>query len=289
MQWLDTIIQGILLGGLYAIFAAGLSLVFGIMRLVNIAHGDLIVLAAYLGLVVMEATGFSIIPALVIVVILMSVVGYALQRGILNATLGDDLLPPLLVTFGISIILQSGLQEIFTADSQKLHAGAVTVASLDLANGLVVGVLPLIQFVAAVVLIGGLQFMLSRTDLGRSFRAVSDDQEVARLMGIDNRHVYGLAMAISLAVVAVAGILLAVQTDFNPTIGPSRLIYGFEAVIIGGLGNLWGTLAGGVIVGVAQAVGAKLDPSWQILAGNLVFLFVLAVRPTGLFHKGVVW
>jgi len=289
MQWIDTIVQGILLGGLYAIFAAGLSLVFGIMRLVNIAHGDLIVLAAYLGLVVMKATGITIIPALVIVVVLMSAFGYALQRGLLNATLGDDLLPPLLVTFGISIIVQNGLQEIFTADSQKLHAGAVTVASLDLANGLVVGILPIIQFAVAVLLIGGLQLMLYRTALGRSFRAVSDDQEVARLMGIDNRHVFGLAMAISLAVVAVAGILLAVQTDFDPSIGPSRLIYGFEAVIIGGLGNLWGTLAGGVIVGVAQAVGAKLDPSWQILAGNLVFLFVLALRPTGLFHKGVVW
>jgi branched-chain amino acid transport system permease protein len=289
MEWIDTIVQGILLGGLYAIFAAGLSLIFGIMRLVNIAHGDLIVLAAYLGLVIMQATGISIIPALAIVVVLMAVVGYVLQRGVLNETLGDDLLPPLLVTFGISIILQSGLQQIFTADSQKLHAGAVTVANVNLANGVVVGVLPIIQFAVAVILIGGLQLVLYRTALGRAFRAVSDDQEVARLMGIDNRHVFGLAMAISLALVAVAGILLAVQTDFDPSIGPSRLIYGFEAVIIGGLGNLWGTLAGGVIVGVAQAVGAKLDPSWQILAGNLVFLFVLAVRPTGLFHKGVVW
>lgn len=289
MEWIDATIQGILLGGLYAIFAAGLSLIFGIMRLVNLAYGDLIILAAYLGLVVMRALNVTVIPALLIVVVLMALIGYVLQRGVLNATLGEDLLPPLLVTFGISIILENGFLEIFTADSQKLNAGAITVASLQLGNGLVVGVLPIIQFAIAVCLIGGLQFLLYRTSLGRNFRAVADDQEVARLMGVDNRHIFGLAMALSLAVVAVAGILLAMQTDFNPSIGPSRLIYGFEAVIIGGLGSLWGTLAGGVILGVAQSVGAQLNPGWQILAGHLVFLFVLAVRPRGLFARGALW
>ena len=284
-DWLNVVIQGVLVGGLYAMFAAGLSLIFGVMRLVNIAHGDLIVLAAYLALVVTGALGINPLVALLIVVPLMGFIGYALQRGLLNFTLGDDLLPPLLVTFGLSVIIQNGLLELFTADSRRLQAGALEVASWDIGQGVSIGVLPLLQFVAAVVVIGGLQALFYRTAVGRAFRATSDDPSVARLMGLDNRHVFALAMALSLAVVAVAGVLLAVRTNFDPSIGPARLIFGFEAVIIGGLGNLWGTLAGGVILGVAQAIGGKLDPGWQLLAGHLAFLLVLAVRPEGLFPR----
>jgi branched-chain amino acid transport system permease protein len=285
MDWANTIIQGVLLGGLYAMFAAGLSLIFGVMRLVNIAHGDLIVLAAYIALVVVQTFGIGPLEAIGIVVVVMALFGYALQRLLLNRTLGEDILPPLLVTFGLSVILQNGLLEIFTADSRKLQAGPIEVASLQLGGGLAVGTLPVIQFATAVLVIGALQLLMYRTKLGRAFRAVSDDQEVAQLMGIDNRHIYGLAMALSLAVVAVAGVLLAVRSNFDPDIGPARLIFGFEAVIIGGLASLWGTLAGGVLLGVAQAIGAKFDPGWQLLAGHIAFLAVLAVRPGGLFAK----
>jgi branched-chain amino acid transport system permease protein len=285
MDWINTVLQGVLIGGLYAMFAAGLSLIFGVMRLVNIAHGDFIVLAAYLALVVTETLGIGPLPALLIVVPLMAAIGYALQRGLLNRTLGDDLLPPLLVTFGLSVIIQNGLLELFTADSRRLQAGAIEVASLPVAQGISVGVLPLLQFVAAIAVIGGLQALFYRTAFGRAFRATSDDPAVAQLMGLDNRHVFALAMALSLAVVAIAGVLLAVRTNFDPAIGPARLIFGFEAVIIGGLGNLWGTLAGGIVLGVAQAIGAKLDPGWQLLAGHLAFLLVLAVRPEGLFPR----
>jgi branched-chain amino acid transport system permease protein len=285
MQWLNTIVQGVLTGGLYAMFAAGLSLIFGVMRLVNIAHGDFIVLAAYLALVVTETLGIGPLPALLVVVPLMAAVGYALQRGLLNRTLGPDLLPPLLVTFGLSIIIQNGLLELFTADSRRLQAGALEVATWQVTPGLSIGLLPLLQLAAAVAVIGGLQALFYRTALGRAFRATSDDPAVAGLMGLDNRHVFGLAMAVSLAVVGLAGVLLAVRTNFDPAIGPARLIFGFEAVIIGGLGNLWGTLAGGILLGVAQAVGAKLDPGWQLLAGHIAFLLVLAVRPEGLFPR----
>ena len=285
MDWINTLVQGVLVGGLYAMFAAGLSLIFGVMRLVNIAHGDFIVLAAYLALVVTETLGIGPLPALLVVVPLMGIIGYALQRGLLNRTLGDDLLPPLLVTFGLSVIIQNGLLELFTADSRRLQAGAIEVASLQVAQGISVGVLPLLQFVTAIVVIGGLQALFYRTAFGRAFRATSDDPAVAQLMGLDNRHVFALAMALSLAVVAMAGVLLAVRTNFDPAIGPARLIFGFEAVIIGGLGNLWGTLAGGIVLGVAQAIGAKLDPGWQLLAGHLAFLLVLAVRPEGLFPR----
>ena len=260
------------MGGLYAMFAAGLSLIFGIMRLVNIAHGDLIVLAAYLALVATETLGIGPLAALLIVAPGMALIGYALQRLVLNRTLGDDLLPPLLVTFGLSVIIQNGLLELFSADSRKLQAGAIETASFPLMGGISIGLLPLLSFAVAVAVIAALQFVLYRTALGRAFRATSDDPSVAQLMGLDNRHIFALAMALSLAVVAVAGVLLAVRANFDPAIGPARLIFGFESVIIGGLGSLWGTLVGGILLGVAQAIGAQIDPGWQTLAGHLTFL-----------------
>jgi len=284
-EWINIIVQGVLIGGLYAMFAAGLSLIFGIMRLVNIAHGDLIVLAAYMALVTATALGLNPIVALVIVAPAMAALGYLVQRLLLNRTLGDDVLPPLLVTFGLSVIIQNGLLELFTADSRRLQAGAIEVASIPVVPGISIGVLPLLQFALAVAVIGGLQFVFYRTALGRAFRATSDDPAVAQLMGLDNRHVFALGMALSLAIVAIAGVLLAVRTNFDPAIGPARLIFGFEAVIIGGLGSLWGTLLGGILLGVAQGIGAQIDPGWQMLAGHLAFLVVLAVRPEGLFPK----
>ena len=284
MQWVAAIVQGVLVGGLYALFAAGLSMIFGVMRLVNIAHGDLIVLAAFVAMVAMQTLGFGALESLIVVIPVMAALGYILQRGLLNFTLGSDILPPLLVTFGLSVIIQNSLLVVFTADSRRLNAGAIEIATFNLA-GIDIGVLPLVMFLAAVAVIGGLQFVFYRTALGRAFRATSDNAEVARLMGLDNRHIFGLAMALSLAVVAVAGVFLAVRTNFDPASGPARLIFGFEAVIIGGLGNLWGTLLGGVVLGVAQAIGAQIDPGWQLLAGHIVFLAVLAVRPTGFFPR----
>lgn len=284
IEWLSAIVQGVLLGGLYALFAAGLSLIFGVMRLVNIAHGDLIVLAAYMGLSTTILLGVHPLVALLLVMPAMALLGYVLQRGILNQTLGADILPPLLVTFGLSVIIQNLLLETYTADPQKLAGGAIETASLDL-GGIAVGVLPLLTFGLAALVIAGLQFVFYRTALGRGFRAVSDNQDIAQLMGLNKAHVFGLAMALALAVVAIAGILLGMRTSFDPAIGGGRLIFGFEAVIIGGLGNLWGTLVGGVILGVAQTLGAKIDPGFQILAGHIAFLIVLAIRPNGLFPR----
>jgi branched-chain amino acid transport system permease protein len=285
MHWLNIIVQGVLTGGLYALFAAGLSLIFGVMRLVNIAHGDLIVLAAYVALIVTTTLGINPLLSIIIVAPLMAAIGYALQRTLLNRTLGDDLLPPLLVTFGLSVIIQNGLLELFTADSRRLQAGPIEVDSIHIGAGLAFGTLPLIQFAVAVAVIAGLQATFYRTAVGRAFRATSDDRAVAQLMGLDNRHVYALAMALSLAVVAIAGVFLAVRANFDPSIGPARLLFGFEAVIIGGLGSLWGTLVGGVVLGVAQAIGAEIDPGWQLLAGHIAFLVIVAVRPEGLFPK----
>lgn len=285
MVWLNVILQGVLLGGLYAMFAAGLSLIFGVMRLVNIAHGDLIVLSAYVALVVVETLGMPPLAALAVVVPIMAVLGYLLQRVVINRTLGQDPLPPMIVTFGLSVIIQNGLQELFSADSRRLSAGVLDVASFQLGDQIGIGYLPLVQFIASVAIIAGLQLLFYRTPLGRAFRATSDDAAVAQLMGLDNRHVFALAMALALAIVAVSGVFLGLRANFDPTIGPARLVFGFEAVIIGGLGSLWGTLAGGVLLGVAQGVGAQIDPGLQLLAGHIAFLFVLAVRPEGLLGK----
>jgi branched-chain amino acid transport system permease protein len=285
MTWVNVIIQGILIGGLYALFAAGLSLIFGVMRLVNIAHGDLIVAVAYLAWTVGQVTGMHPLLSLVLVLPLAMAFGYALQMGILNRTLGKDLLPPLLVTFGLSVIIQNGLLELFTVDSRKLQAGAIETGSFPLLPGVNIGYLPLLQFIVAIAVIAGLQYLFYNTALGRAFRATSDDSETATLMGLDKRNVFAWAMALCLGVVAIAGVFLGMRANFDPAIGPGRLIFGFEAVIIGGLGNLWGTLAGGIILGVAQGIGAQINPGWQVLAGHLVFLLVLAIRPRGLFPR----
>jgi branched-chain amino acid transport system permease protein len=284
MQWVNTIAQGILLGGLYALYGTGLSLIFGVMRLVNLAHGDFIVVAAYLALMCVQILGLHPLLSLGVVVPLMFGLGYFLQHRILNFTLGKGLMPPLLMTFGLSVMIQNVLLLVFTADSQGLDAGAIETASIRLGE-LALGVMPLATFVIAVLILAGLQWFFARTTLGRAFRATSDDPATAELMGINSRQIYTLAMGLSLAVVAVAGILLGIRTNFAPADGPSRLIFAFESVIIGGLGSLWGTLAGGIILGVAQGVGAQLNPAWFQLSGHIVTLLVLAFKPTGLFAR----
>jgi branched-chain amino acid transport system permease protein len=285
VAWVDTILQGLLLGGLYALFATGLSLIFGVMRIVNLAHGDLSILAAFLAVVAVESLGLDPFVALVLVAPLMAALGYVLQTLVLNRLLGQGILPPILVTFGLSIIIQNALLEIFSADSRRLNPGGIETASVALGGQLAVGWLPLITLGVAVAILLGLQGLIGRLSVGRAFRATSDDQETAELMGIDNRRLYGLAMALSLGIVAVAGVFLGIRTTFTFASGPDRLLFAFEAVIIGGLGSLWGTLVGGAVLGVAQTVGAKLSPGWGILTGHLVFLAVLLLRPQGLFAK----
>jgi branched-chain amino acid transport system permease protein len=285
MDLVNAVLDGILLGGLYALFGAGLSLIFGVMRLVNIAHGDLIVLSAFIALVLTAHLGVHPLVSLALVVPLMALLGYGLQRAVFNRTLGADILPPLLASFGVSVFLQNALLQIFSGDSQRLHAGNLETLHVDLPGALAVGVLPCLMFFVAVFVISGLHLVLYHTELGRAFRSVSDDQETAQLMGINNAHLFGLAMALSLAIVSIAGVFLGIRTNFDPSIGPTRLIFAFEAIIIGGLGNLWGTLVGGVILGVAQTLGARINPGYQILAGHIVFLTILTVRPQGFFQK----
>ena len=286
-DWLNAFIQGILLGGLYALFAAGLSLIFGVMRLVNLAHGDLIVLAAFAILFVAAKLGLDPFVAVLVALPMLFVAGFALQHVLLNRTLGRDLLPPLLVTFGLSIIIQNGLLEIFSADSQRLRSGAIETASLALGGGVAVGVVPVLTLLSAVAAIVFLNLVFYHTPLGRAFRATSDDLEIAQLMGIDVSRIFAMAMGLAFIVIAIAALYLGLRANFDPSIGPARLLYAFEAVIIGGLGSFWGTLAGGIVLGLAQTIGAQFDPEWQILSGHLAFLAVLALRPRGLFPRAL--
>lgn len=284
MIWIDSLVQGILLGGLYALFAAGLSLVFGIMRLVNLAHGDLIVFSAYITLAFVSMLGLHPFVAAFVAAPVMFGIGWLLQRLVLNRVLGPDILPPLLVTFGLSIVLQNALLETWSADSRRLSVGALDTASLSL-GPISVGVLPVMTFVTAIFVIVVLNQISFKTELGRAFRATSDDPVTAQLMGIRPNSIFATAMGLAMVIAVIAALYLGIRANFDPSIGPARLIYAFEAVIIGGLGSLWGTLLGGIIIGVAQTIGATINPEWQILAGHIAFLVVLSIKPRGLMPR----
>ena len=278
MIWVNAIIAGVLLGGLYALFACGLSLMYGVMRIINLAHGDLAVMGAYLVLVLATFLGVSPLLILPVAVVIMAILGYVLQRTLLDRSLRAGPLVPLLTTFGLAIVIQNLLLEIFTPDSRSIDGGALTTASIRLTDQLSIPVLGIVVFAVAVGLLGGLQLFLSRTDTGRSMRATAQDRDTAELIGIDSRHMYGLATAIAVGTVTIAGTFFGMRASFSPSTGPTQLIFAFEAVVIGGIGSLWGTLVGGIVLGVAQTIGAQINPQYPLLFGNLVFLAVLIAR-----------
>jgi len=278
VPWVDTVVQGVLLGGLYALFATGLSLIFGVMRIVNLAHGDLSILAAFLAVVVVQELGLNPFLALALVVPLMAALGFLLQTLVLNRLLGRGILPPILVTFGLSIVIQNALLEIFTPDVRSLGAaaGAITQSSWRITDSLAISWFGVAILAVAVLVLGGLDLFLRRTGLGREMRATAQDPDAAQLVGIDARAVYARATALAIATSALAGAFLAIRSTFEPSSGPTQLIFAFEAVVIGGFGSLWGTLLGGIVLGVAQTIGGHIDPQYALLAGHLVFLAVLA-------------
>jgi branched-chain amino acid transport system permease protein len=282
---LDTLIQGLLLGGLYALFALGLSLMFGVMRLTNTAQGDFIVLAAFVAIALAPLVAMQSLAAAALLLPVAFGFGYALQRWVLNGTLGRDPLPSLVVTFGLSIVIQNALLELFSADPRSLDSAGFNTRSIAVGESVAVGALPLTIFGIALLGTAALQALFDRTALGRSFRAVSDDREIAELMGLDANKVYALATAIAFVVIALAGTLQAVRTTVAPSDGPLLLLFAFEAVIIGGMGSFWGTFAGAMVLGLAQQIGFRVDPGWGIWFGHLVFLVVLVVRPQGLFPR----
>jgi branched-chain amino acid transport system permease protein len=281
----ETLLQGALLGSLYALFALGLSLMFGVMRLTNVAHGDFVVLAAFAAIAATSVLPWH--PLVIAIVLLVPgfAFGYAMQRYVLNGTLGKDPLPSMVVTFGLSIVIQNALLQLFSADPRSLDAGKLATDSVQLTEGLALGTLPLVIFAVSLACTAGLQALFGRTSLGRAFRAVSDDREAAELMGLHARKIYALATAIACALIVLAGVLQAMRTTVSPSDGPMLLLFAFEAVIIGGMGSFWGTFTGAVILGVVQQIGFHFDPGWGIWFGHLVFLAVLVLRPRGLFPK----
>lgn len=288
----ETLLQGVLLGGLYCLFALGQSLMFGVMRLTNTAQGDFVILGSFAAIAGMSvlatigsANGFTPFIVMLLLLPLAFGFGYALQRYVLNGTLGKDPLPSLVVTFGLSIVIQNLLLEVFSADPRSIETSGLNTESLALPGGMAIGVLPLLVFVVAVAATASLQWLFNSTRLGRAFRAVSDDKEIAELMGLNSNKVYALATAIAFMLIAVAGVLQAMRTTVSPADGPLLLLFAFEAVIIGGMGSFWGTLVGALLLGITQQIGFRLDPGWGIWFGHIVFLAVLVVRPQGLFPK----
>jgi branched-chain amino acid transport system permease protein len=284
MVWVNDIIQGILTGGLYALFACGLSLMFGVMKVVNLAHGDLAILAGYVAIGVIAVTHIPVLWSFLIVVPIMAVLGYALQRTMIQASLDRSVLTTLIVTFGLSVVIENGLLQFVNANSHSLGTGnAIITSSFSIGSQITIAYLLVLIFAVAVVVLLGLQYFLSASRYGRMIRAVADDKEAAQLSGIDYRHVFGIAAAIAFATVALAGIAYGMYSQFSPTTGTDTiLLFAFAAVVIGGLGSLWGTLVGGVVLGVAQQIGAQINISDEVLAGYLVFLVVLVFRPQGL-------
>lgn len=281
---METLVQGLLLGGLYSLYALGQSLIFGVMRLTNTAHGDFIILGAFISLS-LATLGLSPWVALLITLPITWALGYGLQRVVLNGTLGKDPLPSLVVTFGLSIVIQNLLLEVFSADPRSIDSHGFNLLSWQLTTDLSVGVLPVLILSLAVTSTVGLQWLFKHTDIGRSFRAVSDDREIAELMGLNARKVYAQATALAFVLVGIAGALQGMRTTVAPADGPILLLFAFEAVIIGGMGSFWGTLAGAMLLGLTQQIGFRLDPGWGIWAGHLMFLVVLVLRPQGLFPK----
>lgn len=287
MTWVNAVVQGVLLGGFYALLASGLALLFGVMRIINLAHGDLAVVGAFLAWVLVDRTDLSPFVALVPVLAIMYALGYALQRGMLERSLRAGVLIPLLTTFGLAIVIQNGLLEVFSPDVRSLGgaAGDVTTTSWRIADELSVPALGLLILAVAVGVLGALHLFLRRTSLGRAMRAAAQDADTAELVGVDSRSVYARAAGIAVAIAALGGVFLAVRSAVDPSSGPTQLIFAFEAVVIGGFGSLWGTLVGGIVLGVAQTIGAEIDPQYSVLSGHLVFLAALVVRGGGILVR----
>lgn len=280
MSVVNAVLQGVFLGAFYAVLACGLSIMFGVMRIINLAHGDLAVLGAYITFVIVDHLGASPFVAFAVALPVMIVLGYLLQLTILERSLKAGILTPLLATFGLSIVIQNLLLIVFSPDVHSLggSAGSITTASWQVAGGLSVSALGILVLVVAVAVFGLLQVFLSRTRLGWMMRATAEDADAAELVGIDSRGTYAWATALAVAIAALGGLFLGIRSVFDPVSGPTQLIFAFEAVVIGGMGSLWGTLLGGIALGVAQTLGAQIHPQFAVMAGHLLFLAVLIAR-----------
>jgi branched-chain amino acid transport system permease protein len=287
VTWINVVVSGVLLGGFYALFACGLSLMFGVMKIINLAHGDMAVVAGYTAVFLVPKFHLPEVWSFLIVVPIFALLGYIVQRTLLQKSIDRDPFTTLLVTFGLSVVIENLLLEIYTANAQSINIGSLIAKSWQVNTTIYVSYLSLTVLIVAIVVLGALQLFLSKTSTGRQIRAVSDDREAAQLCGTNYRHIFGVASSLAFATVALAGIAFGMYTSLDPTAGGVNLLYAFETVVIGGIGSLWGTLVGGILLGIAQQFGAHFNEQYQVLAGNILFLLVLAIRPQGLFGKKV--
>jgi len=280
----QAIIQGILIGGLYAAVGLGMSMIFGIVKITNLAHGDFLILACYISLVCMGVINNPLVT-LVIVVPIMFFIGFGMQKSMLNRVIGRGDEPPLLITFGISIIVQNLLLYIFTANAQKLQS-SLLLKSFQIGDNIYIPVLWLISCLVGVAIIIALGAYMRGTYMGRAIRATSDDTEAAQLMGVNIKSAFGIAMGILMMTAGVSGVFIGSLFNFYPSSGSSYLIIAFAVVVIGGIGSINGTLFAGIIFGLAQVVGGfAVGSQYQQLIGYIVLLIMLVVRPQGLFSK----
>jgi len=284
MQWVDALVQGILLGGMYAQYALGMALMFGVMRIVNVSHGDLVILLSLIGISLASSFGLGPFAVMAALVPLALAFGWILQRAVLNRVVGDDPLPSLIATFGLSLALQNLMLQIWSANSRSLPGGGLESRSIEI-GGIYIGLLPVIVLLVAAGLTLGLDLMLKRMRFGRALRAASADVEAAAMTGVNPKSVYAMATAIAVGILGFAAVFQSLRSTVAPADGGAQLIYAFEAVIIGGMGSVWGAFAGSMVLGVAQAVGFRIDPGFGVLSGHIVFLLVLALRPQGLFGR----
>lgn len=284
MVWIETLISGLSLGGLYALFGLGLALIFGVMKIANIAHGELVISGAFMAFTLGGMVPFPIWLLIPLVTVLMFVLGYVLQAALINRVLGPDPLRPLLLTFGLSILLQNLFVELFGADNRALDVGALSIARIQIGT-LSLGVLPLGTLLFTILLFIALQWMLHHTAFGRIVRATSDDPEIVGLMGVERRHIFSAVMGLSAALAALAGLLLAMRTSITPFSGVERLLIAFEVIVIGGLGSIWASLLGGLVLGIIHAISFRLDPASGLLYGHLFLLVILLARPQGIAGK----
>lgn len=281
----QSIIQGLLLGGLYAAIGIGMNLIFGIVKLTNLAHGDFLILASYISYAVVTATGVEPLLSLIIVVPVMFIIGFIIQNLMLNRVLGSGQNPPLLITFGLSIVIQNLILYFFTADARFLKS-SLTTKSLVITDTIRISYTYLIGCLVGVLLIIVLAYYFKNTYQGKAIMAASDDKEAAQLMGVNIKNIYGIAMGISLSTAGFAGVLIGMIYNYYPTSGSAYLVTAFAVVVIGGIGSTYGTLAAGLIFGVAQVLGAYFfGASAQLLTGYVVLLIMLIVRPQGLFSR----
>jgi len=278
------IVLGILLGGLYAVIALGLSLVFGVVREINIAHGDLVILGSYFGYVAMTVLGIDPILSLIIGMPLLFGIGFAIQKYLLNRAFRISMDATLIIAFGISIILQSTYQLIWTPFPQGL---TTSYAMESFSFGPIRFPLTyLLDFIAAIVVMLFLREFLRRTYLGRAIRAAAQDRKAAHLMGINTDQVYAFTFAIATASAAIAGIFLGLTFPFTPISGMSFLIIALGVVVLGGLGSVVGTFVGGIAFGLAQTLGGYFfGVAAQMLVAYTMVLVVLAVIPRGIFGR----